>query len=63
MLPTLTGGLNLAVTFTANMAGLVVAWAFLTNGGSGSQSAFGDCHLGLPPYRRHGRPMGRCSIQ
>ncbi|WEX08689.1 ABC transporter permease [Chelativorans sp. AA-79] len=33
LLPILTGGLNLAVTFTANIAGLVVAWVLQANGG------------------------------
>jgi simple sugar transport system permease protein len=33
LLPTLTGGLNLAITFTANAAGLSVAWVLLANGG------------------------------
>ncbi|MDZ5698783.1 ABC transporter permease [Chelativorans sp. M5D2P16] len=33
LLPILTGGLNLAVTFTANIAGLVAAWVLQANGG------------------------------
>ncbi|MBO9101270.1 MULTISPECIES: ABC transporter permease [unclassified Rhizobium] len=33
LLPVLTGGLNLAVTFTANFAGLTVAWILQANGG------------------------------
>lgn len=34
LLPVLTGGLNLAITFTANMAGLCVAWVLQQNGGA-----------------------------
>ncbi|AWM28315.1 ABC transporter permease [Sinorhizobium fredii] len=33
LLPILTGGLNLAITFTANIAGLTVAWVLRENGG------------------------------
>lgn len=33
LLPILTGGLNLAITFTANIAGLTVAWVLQANGG------------------------------
>jgi simple sugar transport system permease protein len=33
LLPILTGGLNLAITFTANIAGLTVAWILQANGG------------------------------
>jgi simple sugar transport system permease protein len=33
LLPVLTGGLNLAITFTANLAGLTVAWVLQANGG------------------------------
>ncbi len=33
LLPILTGGFNLAVTFTANVAGLTVAWILKNNGG------------------------------
>jgi simple sugar transport system permease protein len=33
LLPILTGGLNLAVTFTANMAGLTLAWVLKGQGG------------------------------
>lgn len=33
LLPVLTGGLNLAITFTANIAGLTVAWVLQANGG------------------------------
>ncbi|CUA86925.1 Ribose/xylose/arabinose/galactoside ABC-type transport system, permease component [Chelatococcus sambhunathii] len=33
LLPILTGGLNLAITFTANIAGLTVAWVLHQNGG------------------------------
>ncbi|MGJ3701253.1 ABC transporter permease [Variovorax sp. AFSI2.2] len=34
LLPTLTGGLNLAITYTANIAALFVAWIVLINGGT-----------------------------
>ncbi|RWP77632.1 ABC transporter permease [Mesorhizobium sp.] len=33
LLPILTGGLNLAITFTANMAGLTLAWVLQCQGG------------------------------
>lgn len=33
LLPILTGGLNLAITFTANLAGLTLAWVLKANGG------------------------------
>ncbi|MEZ2132020.1 MULTISPECIES: ABC transporter permease [unclassified Sinorhizobium] len=33
LLPILTGGLNLAITFTANIAGLTLAWVLQVNGG------------------------------
>ncbi len=33
LLPILTGGLNLAITFTANMAGLTLAWVLKSQGG------------------------------
>ena len=33
LLPILTGGLNLAITFTANIAGLTAAWVLKTHGG------------------------------
>ncbi|WP_075215174.1 ABC transporter permease [Mongoliimonas terrestris] len=33
LLPVLTGGLNLAITFTANISGLTVAWILHANGG------------------------------
>lgn len=34
LLPILTGGLNLAITFTANIAGLTAAWVLQQNGGA-----------------------------
>lgn len=33
LLPILTGGLNLAITFTANISGLTLAWVLQANGG------------------------------
>lgn len=40
MLPILTGGLNLAITYTANISGLAAAWVILQWGGDGSSSVF-----------------------
>jgi len=34
LVPILTGGLNLAITFTANIAGLTLAWTLQTHGGA-----------------------------
>ena len=34
LLPILTGGLNLAITFTANIAGLTLAWVLQSHGGA-----------------------------
>lgn len=34
LLPILTGGLNLAITFTANIAGLTLAWVLQAHGGA-----------------------------
>ncbi|CAN7266309.1 ABC transporter permease [Phyllobacterium sp. LjRoot231] len=39
LLPVLTGGLNLAITFTANLAGLTVAWVLQANGGVDASTA------------------------
>src|SRR3954471_23948730 len=33
LIPILSGGLNLAITFTANICGLVLAWVLQANGG------------------------------
>jgi simple sugar transport system permease protein len=38
LLPILTGGLNLAITFTANIAGLTLAWVLQANGGADAGS-------------------------
>ncbi len=40
MLPILTGGLNLAITYTANIAGLAAAWVILQWGEGGSSLVF-----------------------
>ena len=41
LVPILTGGLNLAITFTANISGLTLAWVLQSNGGvDASTSAF-----------------------
>ena len=34
LIPILSGGLNLAITFTANICGLVLAWVLQANGGA-----------------------------
>lgn len=34
LIPILSGGLNLAITFTANISGLVLAWVLQANGGA-----------------------------
>ena len=57
LLPVLTGGLNLAITFTANIAGLTLAWVLQANGGVDAGP------LCLPPrqparYRRRGAASG-----
>ncbi|RWM16407.1 MAG: ABC transporter permease [Mesorhizobium sp.] len=44
LLPILTGGLNLAITFTANMAGLTLAWVLQSQGGV--DAGFGAFVLG-----------------
>lgn len=44
LLPILTGGLNLAITFTANIAGLTLAWVLQANGGV--DAGFGAFVLG-----------------
>lgn len=45
LLPILTGGLNLAITFTANIAGLTLAWVLQANGGV--DAGFGAFVLGV----------------
>ena len=54
LLPVLTGGLNLAITFTANLAGLTVAWVLQVNGGvdAGMASFVLGCILAIA--------VGRC---
>ena len=36
LIPIITGGLNLAITFTANISGLMLAWVLQHNGGVGA---------------------------
>ncbi|SIQ58387.1 monosaccharide ABC transporter membrane protein, CUT2 family [Rhizobium sp. RU35A] len=43
LLPLLTGGINLAVTFTANLAGLAAAWVLQAHGGADASG--GACAL------------------
>jgi len=38
LLPVITGGLNLAITFTANISGLALAWILHTYGGTDAES-------------------------
>ncbi len=60
LLPILTGGLNLAITFTANIAGLTVAWVLQANGGvDAGPSAFAlGCVLALAAGAASGVVMG-----
>ena len=52
LIPILSGGLNLAITFTANICGLVLAWVLQANGGVEAGM------FGLPAGRA-GRRRGR----
>ena len=58
LMPIISGGLNLAITFTANICGLTLAWVLHANGGTGCR-VFGlphrlrACHL-----RRDGERIG-----
>lgn len=60
LLPILTGGLNLAVTFTANIAGLTLAWVLQANGGADAGSgAFAiGCILAVAVGAASGVVMG-----
>ena len=60
LLPTLTGGLNLAITFTANIAGLVLAATMLQSGGvyAGEGSFLAGSALGLVAGALCGGVMG-----
>jgi simple sugar transport system permease protein len=60
LLPVLTGGLNLAITFTANIAGLTVAWVLQANGGvdAGIASFALGCGLAIAVGAATGAVMG-----
>lgn len=60
LLPVLTGGLNLAITFTANLAGLTVAWVLQANGGvdAGMASFVLGCILAIAVGAATGVVMG-----
>ncbi|WP_341487718.1 ABC transporter permease [Pararhizobium sp. A13] len=60
LLPVLTGGLNLAITFTANIAGLTVAWVLQQNGGvdAGPFAFLLGCVLGIGVGALSGVVMG-----
>jgi simple sugar transport system permease protein len=60
LLPVLTGGLNLAITFTANLAGLTVAWVLQANGGidAGMASFILGCILAIGVGAATGVVMG-----
>jgi simple sugar transport system permease protein len=60
LLPVLTGGLNLAITFTANIAGLTVAWVLQANGGvDAGIASFGlGCILAIAVGAATGVVMG-----
>lgn len=60
LLPVLTGGLNLAITFTANIAGLTVAWVLQANGGvdAGLASFVVGCVLAVAVGAATGVIMG-----
>lgn len=60
LLPILTGGLNLAITFTANIAGLALAWVLKTQGGADAgPAAFAlGCALALAAGGASGLVMG-----
>ncbi|MEF0941441.1 ABC transporter permease [Rhizobium sp. BR 362] len=60
LLPILTGGLNLAITFTANIAGLTVAWVLQANGGvdAGPLAFALGCVLALAAGAASGVIMG-----
>ncbi|PRD42871.1 sugar ABC transporter permease [Phyllobacterium phragmitis] len=60
LLPILTGGLNLAITFTANIAGLTAAWVLKSNGGvdAGPVAFFIACLLAIGVGAASGLVMG-----
>ena len=60
LIPILTGGLNLAITFTANIAGLTLAWTLHANGGAeaGPATFVLGCVLALAVGAASGLVMG-----
>jgi simple sugar transport system permease protein len=60
LLPVLTGGLNLAITFTANIAGLTAAWILQKYGGAdaGPFAFFLGCLLAIGVGAASGLVMG-----
>ena len=60
LLPLLTGGLNLAITFTANIAGLTLAWVLQQSGGAdaGPLAFFVGAALGIGVGALSGVIMG-----
>ncbi|YBV94972.1 ABC transporter permease (plasmid) [Phyllobacteriaceae bacterium JZ32] len=60
LLPILTGGLNLAITFTANIAGLTAAWVLKSHGGAdaGPMAFLTGCLLGIGAGAASGLVMG-----
>ncbi len=63
LLPLLTGGINLSVTFAANLAGLAAAWVLQANGGvDASGGIFRACLPCGARHRRGGRRADRRCI-
>ncbi|GAB1583731.1 ABC transporter permease [Phyllobacterium phragmitis] len=60
LLPILTGGLNLAITFTANIAGLTAAWVLKSHGGAdaGPMAFLTGCLLAIGAGAASGLVMG-----
>lgn len=60
LLPILTGGLNLAITFTANIAGLTLAWILQSHGGTDASPLifFVGCILAVGVGALSGTIMG-----
>ncbi|MBD8554503.1 ABC transporter permease [Rhizobium sp. CFBP 8762] len=60
LFPLLTGGLNLAITFTANFAGLTLAWALKSQGGldAGPAAMVLGCILAIGAGAATGLVMG-----
>ena len=52
LIPILSGGLNLAVTFTANICGLALAWVLQADGGAEAGAALSRSRARRPRGRR-----------